>query len=409
MLTPSIDSEIGHLKTVIIHRPGKEMLRLTPENKDELLFDDVLWLERAQQEHDEFARVLRSRGAQVLYLQDLLAETLEIPEARAFLLDAVLSEDSTGLAASPAIRQWAESVEAPALAETLIAGITKEELLERIPGVSSMVLASMDPEDLLIGPLPNHLFTRDTSSWIYNGVSINSMSRRARRRESLNYRAIYTWHPLFAAGGFPIWSDGTVSPALSTEGGDIQIIGNGAVLIGVSERTCPQGVERLATQLFAGGVREIIAVKMRKTRAQMHLDTIMTMVDHGTFTKYADAGMLPTFTLRPGEREGAVDVIENPAEAMHEAIAAALGIDELNVLTTPQDSRAAAREQWDDGANSLAIAPGVIITYERNVNTNEYLTSKGIEVLTIPGSELGRGRGGPHCMSCPVVREPLGS
>ncbi|BAW92140.1 arginine deiminase [Actinomyces sp. Chiba101] len=409
MLTPSIDSEIGRLQTVIIHRPGKEMLRLTPENKDELLFDDVLWLERAQQEHDEFARVLRSRGAQVLYLQDLLAETLEIPEARAFLLGAVLSEDSTGLAASPAIRQWAESVEAPTLAETLIAGITKEELLEHVPGISSMVLASMDPEDLLIGPLPNHLFTRDTSSWIYNGVSINSMSREARRRESLNYRAIYTWHPLFAAKGFPIWSDGTISPALSTEGGDIQIIGNGAVLIGVSERTCPQGVERLATQLFAGGVREIVAVKMRKTRAQMHLDTIMTMVDHGTFTKYAGAGMLPTFTLRPGEREGTVDVIENPAEAMHDAIAAALGIDELTVLTTPQDSRAAAREQWDDGANSLAVAPGVIITYERNVNTNEYLTSKGIEVLTIPGSELGRGRGGPHCMSCPVVREPLGS
>ena len=344
----SVDSEIGELECVIIHRPGKEMTRLTPETKDDLLFDDVLWLERAQEEHDAFAELLTSRGVEILYFQELLAQTLEEPEARSFLLDNVFTDEQLGEIAAPPVHAWAHEAPAEDLAEVLIAGLTKAELLERVPSASSVVLSCLDDDDLLLSPLPNHLFTRDTSAWVYRGVSINSMCRTARRRETLNYRAVYTWHPRFAETQFPIWNDGAHGPGMSIEGGDIEIIGNDAVMIGVSERTTPQGVEFLATQLFAGGIREIIAVMMSKCRSQMHLDTIMTMVDHGIFTKYSGVGMLPTLTLRPGARPGRVDVTRNDPEDMHHVIARAMGLDEVRILITPQDSRAAAREQWDD-------------------------------------------------------------
>ena len=403
----SVDSEIGKLRQVILHRPGNEMLRLTPQNKDHLLFDDVLWLERAQEEHDQFARVLTDRDVEVLYLSDLLAETLKVPEAREYVLDRVVNENTNGPSAAEPLRALAQGLSGADLAEVLIAGITKAELLGRTSCTDSLVLASMDDDDLLLPPLPNHLFTRDTSCWIYNGVSINSMTMPARQRETINYEAIYRWHPLFAGPDFPVWSEGTQAGPATVEGGDVQIIGNGAVLVGVSERTTAQGIERLASRLFAGGnVNRIIAVEMSRTRAQMHLDTVMTMVDVGTFTVYGGLGMLPSLTMRP-DGDKRISVTRNAPEDMYRVIAQALGVDELNVLITPQDSMAAAREQWDDGSNSLAIAPGVVITYERNVNTNEYLTSHGIEVLTIPGSEVGRGRGGPHCMSCPTLRDPL--
>ena len=403
----SVDSEIGKLRQVILHRPGNEMLRLTPQNKDHLLFDDVLWLERAQEEHDQFARVLTDRDIEVLYLSDLLARTLEIPEARDYVLDRVVNENTNGPSAAEPLRALAQGLSGAELAEVLVAGITKAELLERTSCPDSLVLASMDDDDLLLPPLPNHLFTRDTSCWIYNGVSINSMMMPARKRETINYEAIYRWHPLFAGSDFPVWSEGTQAGPATVEGGDVQIIGNGAVLVGVSERTTSQGIERLASRLFAGGrVNQIVAVEMNRTRAQMHLDTVMTMVDVGTFTIYGGMGKLSTLTLRPdGDKQ--ISVTRNAPEDMYRVIAQALGVDELNVLITPQDSMAAAREQWDDGSNSLAIAPGVVVTYERNVNTNDYLTSHGIEVLTIPGSEVGRGRGGPHCMSCPTLRDPL--
>ena len=403
----SVDSEIGKLRQVILHRPGNEMLRLTPQNKDHLLFDDVLWLERAQEEHDQFARVLTGRDVEVLYLSDLLAQTLEIPEARDYVLDRVVNENTNGPSVTEPLRALTDGLSGAELAEVLIAGITKAELLERTPCPDSLVLASMGDDDLLLPPLPNHLFTRDTSCWIYNGVSINSMMMPARKRETINYEAIYRWHPRFAGSEFPVWSEGTQVGPATVEGGDVQIIGNGAVLVGVSERTTSQGIERLASRLFAGGKgNQIVAVEMNRTRAQMHLDTVMTMVDVGTFTIYGGLGKLSTLTLRPdGDKQ--ISVTRNAPEDMYRIIAQALGVGELNVLITPQDSMAAAREQWDDGSNSLAIAPGAVVTYERNVNTNDYLTSHGIEVLTIPGSEVGRGRGGPHCMSCPTLRDPL--
>ncbi|BDA65578.1 arginine deiminase [Actinomyces capricornis] len=404
----SVDSEIGRLKQVIVHRPGREMLRLTPQNKDDLLFDDILWLDRAREEHDRFSSLLRERGAEVLYLDELLAQTLEIEEAKTYILDRVINENTCGPVAGRHLRAIAESMTAADLAELLIAGITKAELLEHGPCTGSLNLASMDDDDLVITPLPNHLFTRDTSCWIQGGVSINSMTMPARQRETINYEAIYRWHPMFAQSTFPVWSEGTAAGPATVEGGDVEVIGNGALLVGVSERTTAQGIERLATRLFAdGAITQVIAVEMQKTRAQMHLDTVMTMIDTGRFVAYSGLGMLPTITLRPGDDGQAVTVSRNDAESMYQVIAQALGLDDIDVLITPQDSRAAAREQWDDGCNTLAIAPGVIMTYERNVRTNEFLSDHGIEVLPVPGSELGRGRGGPHCMSCPVLRDPV--
>lgn len=341
----SVDSEIGKLRQVILHRPGNEMLRLTPQNKDHLLFDDVLWLERAQEEHDQFAQVLTGRDVEVLYLSDLLAQTLEIPEARDYVLDRVVNENTNGPSATEPLRALTDGLSGAELAEVLIAGITKAELLERAPCPDSLVLASMGDDDLLLPPLPNHLFTRDTSCWIYNGVSINSMMMPARKRETINYEAIYRWHPRFAGSEFPVWSEGTQAGPATVEGGDVQIIGNGAVLVGVSERTTSQGIERLASRLFAGGkVNQIVAVEMNRTRAQMHLDTVMTMVDVGTFTIYGGLGKLPTLTLRPdGDKQ--ISVTRNAPEDMYRIIAQALGVGELNVLITPQDSMAAAREQ----------------------------------------------------------------
>jgi arginine deiminase len=410
-MTYHVASETGRLKRVILHRPGLELKRLTPTNRSELLFDDVLWVRRAQQEHDAFARVLRERGIAVHLFGELLAESLDVPEARALVLDRVFDEREYGPLATDRLRAVFDALPTPELAEALIGGMTKREYLERFAEPVSVRFHVMAPDDFLLSPLPNHLFTRDTSAWVYDGVAINAMRWPARRRESVHFEAVYGHHPLFAAdraGAFHTWSEGEGAHPSTIEGGDVLVIGNGAVLVGMSERTTPQAVELLARRLFAAGsASTIVALDLPKRRAFMHLDTVLTMVDGETFTQYAGLGMLRSYTIEPGGGEKELKVTDHPPEHMHRAIAAALGVGGIRVLTPVQDVHAAEREQWDDGCNVLAVEPGVVVTYERNVTANTHLRENGIEVLEIPGSELGRGRGGPRCMSCPVERDAV--
>nr|WP_273487186.1 arginine deiminase [Ancrocorticia populi] len=400
-MTMGIASETGHLRQVIVHRPGNELARVTPSTMDSLLYDDVPWVEKAQSEHDGFADVLRGEGAEVLYLEELLAQALTNPDAREYAIETTFDPRSYGVAVAGALADYASTLTTEALAELLICGLTKDELAAAGHAPGSLYLETLGPGDMTFSCLPNHLFTRDSSAWIYDGVSVHSLNRRARRRETVNMTIIYTWHPMFA--GTRKWNNGTADGPAAIEGGDIAVLNDETVLIGVSERTTPQGVERLAAQLFAASsAKRAVALNVPKTRAFMHLDTILTMVDPESFLVYP--GLLESMMLTPVSA-GRIDVSTHAPEDMWDVIAQAMGVGSVRVLTPDGSSTQTEREQWHDGFNVLATSPGRVIAYQHNTLCNDYLRSNGIEVLEISGSQLGRGRGGPRCMSCPTDRD----
>jgi len=393
-----VDSEVGRLRTVLLHRPGPELARLTPRNNDSLLFDAIPWVGRAQEEHDAFAAALRDRGVEVLYLGELLAETLAVDEARAELTEGVLADRRLGDTLRDSVGRYLADQDPRQLAEVLMAGLAHEELK---PGPGGLVYEMMDRLDFVIDPLPNLLFTRDSSVWVRDQVAVTSLAMPARSRETTLTRAIYRYHPRFAG------SELLYDPALERlEGGDVLLLAPGVLAIGVGERTTPAGAERLARRVFAAGLaRTILAVPIAQERATMHLDTVCTMVDVDSVVMYPIiADTLQAYTV---VADGDGEPRASGPRPFLPAAAEAMGIDRLRIIDTGLDPVTAEREQWDDGNNTLAIAPRLCVAYERNVETNAQLERAGIEVVRISGSELGSGRGGPRCMSCPIERVPL--
>jgi len=394
-----VDSEVGPLNAVLLHRPGAELKRLTPRNNDQLLFDSIPWVDRAQEEHDAFAAVLGSRGAEVLLLRDTLITALADARAHAAAVDTAVDRRRLGNELADSLLSHLSTVDPETLADVVMAGMTFEEL----PAAegASLVRKMHHPHDFAVDPLPNLLFTRDSSAWIADRVAIASLAMPARRRETALLDLIYAYHPRFAGAGRAYGAH-----SAPVEGGDVLLLAPGVIAIGVGERTTPAGAESLARSAFSDGIAHtVLAVPIAQDRATMHLDTVCTMVDRDAVVMYPKVrDTLQAYPLRPDGPDGVL--VDGPVPFL-QAAAEAMGIERLRVIDTGLDPVTAEREQWDDGNNTLAVAPGVVVAYERNLETNARLEDAGIEVLRIGGSELGTGRGGPRCMSCPISRAPL--